>query len=289
MPVEGCPDCGVLNNRLSLGDASLRLFDCHTHLDQYPSTELSAIMERANEAGVSGAIVAGTTLDSSRRCVELAQADLRLFAGVGIHPMEVRNPVDEGAYQALHELLQSPRVVVVSEIGLDGMEGAPDAALQEQVLRAHVRLAREVGLPIVYHARRAYPRVLEVLEEERAEEVGGAAHYFQGDWETAQRCLDLGFLISLARPLLRLPELQEVARRLPLEHIVLETDAYPQPFKRRRENWTEPRHLVEVAEALAELKGITMEEVARQTGENLLRMLGKRGEGVRALVDVSRV
>jgi TatD DNase family protein len=263
----------------------LRLFDCHTHLDQHPHAEVTSILERATGAGVAGVIVAGTTLESSRRCVELAEADPRVFAGVGIHPMDVRGPVDDATYHALQNLAADPRVVAISEVGLDGMEGAPDAALQEQVFRAHIRLAREVGLSVIYHARLAYPRILDVLKEERAQEVGGAAHYFQGDEETAYRYIELGFCISLARPLLRLPDLQEVVRRLPLEYIVLETDAYPQPFKRRRESWTEPRHVAEVAQAVARLKGISLEEVARKTGENLLRMLGQRGNAVRELLD----
>ncbi len=263
----------------------MRLFDCHTHLDQYPHPEVPSILERANGAGVAGVIVAGTTLESSRRCVELAGADPRVFAGVGIHPMDVKGPVDDATYRALRDLAADPRVVTISEVGLDGMEGAPDAALQEQVFRAHIRLAREVGLPIIYHARLAYPHILDVLKEAGAQEVGGAAHYFQGDEETAYRCIELGFFISLARPLLRLPDLQEVVRRLPLEHIVLETDAYPQPFKRRRESWTEPRHVVEVAQAVAQLKGISLDEVTRQTGENLLRMLGHRARSVRELLE----
>ena len=262
----------------------MRLFDTHTHLDQHPLSELDSILRRAGEAGVAGAILAGTTLESSHRSVELAQSDPRLFAGVGIHPMDARTPVDEATYQALRELAADPRVVVVSEVGLDFIEGAPEVALQEQVFRAHIRLARELGLPIIYHSRRAYPRILDLLEEEHAQEIGGVAHYFHGDMETARRCVDLGFFISLARTLLRLPDLQEVARHLPLEHIVLETDAYPQPFKRRRESWTEPRHLVEIAQTLADLKGVSLQEVVRQTGENVLRMLGKRGEQVRTLL-----
>ena len=98
-------------------------------------------------------------------------------------------------------------------------------------------------------------------------------HYFQADEATAREAIDSGFLISLARPLLRLPELQEVVRDLPVESIVLETDAAPQPFKKYRHNWTEPRHVKDVAEKLAELKGITLEEVAHTTTGNLTRLL----------------
>ena len=98
-------------------------------------------------------------------------------------------------------------------------------------------------------------------------------HYFQGDEPTARAAIDCGFFISLARPLTRLPELQEVAKVIPLENIVLETDAYPQPFKKYRHNWTEPRHVLEVAQQLADLKGVPLSEVSRVTTRNLARLL----------------
>ena len=98
-------------------------------------------------------------------------------------------------------------------------------------------------------------------------------HYFQADLSIAREAIDCGLLISLARPLLRLPELQEVAKVLPLESLVLETDAAPQPFKKYRFNWTEPRHVKDVAEKLAELKGIPLEQVVEVTTGNLTRLL----------------
>ncbi len=99
-------------------------------------------------------------------------------------------------------------------------------------------------------------------------------HYFQGDEATAREAIDCGFHISLARPLTRLPELQEVARVIPLDNIVLETDAFPQPFKKYRHSWTEPRHVLEVAQQLADLKGISVAEVAEVTTRNLAGLLG---------------
>lgn len=262
----------------------MRLFDCHTHLDEYSTEEIHSILERAGHVGVAGAIIAGTTLASSRRCVDLAEADSRLFAGVGIHPMDINTSVDDSTWQVLHDLAHNPRVVAISEVGLDGIGGAPDYDLQEYVFRSQIQIARELRLPIIYHARDAYPRILDVLQEESGWEVGGVAHYFQGDVRTAWRCVDLGFLISMARPLLRLSELQKVAREVPLEYIVLETDAYPQPFKRRRESWTEPRHLMEVAQSVADCKDISVERVIEETGQNLIRVLGKRGYPVKALL-----
>lgn len=262
----------------------MRLFDCHTHLDEYSTEEIHSILERAGHVRVAGAIIAGTTLASSRRSIDLSESDPRLFAAVGIHPMDINPSLDDSTWQVLHDLANSPRVVAISEVGLDGIEGAPGSDLQEYVFRSQIQLARELSLPIIYHAREAYPRVLDVLQEESGWEVGGVAHYFQGDVRTAWRCVDMGFLISMARPLLRLSELQKVAREVSLEHIVLETDTYPQPFKRRRESWTEPRHLIEVAQAVADCKDISVERVIEETGQNLLRVLGERGDPVKALI-----
>ena len=100
-------------------------------------------------------------------------------------------------------------------------------------------------------------------------------HYFQADEATAREAIDCGFFISLARPLTRLSEVQEAAKAVPLENIVLETDAAPQPFKKYRTNWTEPRHVAEVARCLADIKGISVEEVAAVTTVNLRRMLNR--------------
>ena len=260
------------------------LADCHTHLDQYPASEQDGVIARARQAGVGAIIVAGTTLESSARCIALAESHEGLFAGVGIHPMDVRGSLVEETYVRLHDLARSsPRVVAVSEVGLDFGPEAPDSALQYQAFRQQIRLARDLRLPIIFHSRElpddseAHREVFRLLREERGWETGGIMHYFQSTWKTAQECLDLGFLISFGKPLLRLPELQEVAARLPLEAMVLETDSFPQPFKAKRENWTEPRDTRLVAERLAELKGVTPDEVARATSANLLALYQRLG------------
>ena len=252
--------------------------DAHTHLDQYEQfapDEIPAILERAQDAGVGRILLAGTTIDSTARCIALADAHPMFYAGVGIHPMHARDPVDDAMYARLEALARdNPRVVCVSEVGLDYLPESPDHGTQEQVFRAHIHLAKSLGLPIIFHSRESHPAVFRVLREENAGQVGGAMHYFQGDLATARAAIDGGFFISLARPLTRLPELREVARQIPLEHIVLETDAYPQPFKKYRHNWTEPRHLAEVAQCLATVKGVSVEEVAETTTANLSRLLG---------------
>lgn len=254
-------------------EANTKLIDCHSHLDSFSDEEIEQILIRAQDAGVGTVITAGTTPETSARAVQLAMAFPSMYAGVGVHPMDLTGPIDEHAYRTLHSLVTSTnRVVTISEIGLDFLEGMPDRAVQYQAFREQIRLAREMELPIVFHSREAHAETLKVLREERAYEVGGAMHYFQGDLETARQAIDLGFYISLARPLLRLPELQEVAAQLPLESIVIETDTAPQPFKSKRESWTEPRHCRAVAEKLSKLQLVPIEQIEESTTQNALAM-----------------
>ena len=250
------------------------LADAHTHLDQYAPEEIPGILGRAEEAGLKFIICAGTTLESTRACIRMTEDHDVFYAGVGIHPMQAHQTIDDDTYSQLEDLARNnPKVVCISEIGLDFLPESPDHEVQYQVLREQVRLARSLRLPVIFHSRESHPEVFRTLREERADEVGGVMHYFQGDEPTARQAIDCGFFISLARPLTRLPELQEVAKVIPLDNIVLETDAYPQPFKKYRHNWTEPRHVLEVARQLADLKGVSFEEVAQATSRNLARLL----------------
>ena len=259
------------------------LGDCHTHLDQYPILEIPDILSRAHKVGVAFAICAGTTVKSTRDCIKLAEQHTPLYAGVGIHPMEAHEPVTDEVYAELELMAKSSsKVVCISEVGLDFLPESPAREIQYQVFREHIRIARSLNLPVIFHTRESHPEIFRTLREENADEVGGAMHYFQGDEATAREAIDCGFYISLARPLTRLPELQEVARVIPLNNIILETDAAPQPIKKYRTNWTEPRHVHSVAETLAEIKGITLDEVAEVTTRNLALLLG-----LEQLIDVS--
>ena len=265
------------------------LIDCHVHLDTYSDREVSDILDRGTSAGVHHVVSAGTTLASSERSIELSRLFAELLSAVGIHPMDIRGPVDQSTYEELLGLARSSdKVVAISEIGLDYIEGAPERAMQFQAFREQIRVARELSLPLVFHSREAHDEVFRVLREERGYEVGGVMHYFQGDHETAAKAIDLGFHISLARPLLRLPELQQVAAKLPLQRIVLETDAAPQPFKARRENWTEPRHVRDVARKVAELQNRSVEEVEAATTANVRGLLGDRWPTVEMYVGDER-
>lgn len=258
------------------GRNGLFLADSHTHLDQYAAEEIPGILERARAAGVRLIVSAGVTVASSEACIALAEGEPDVYAGVGIHPMDLKGPVDDATYKRLLALARHPRTLMVSEIGLDYLPSSPDRETQHQAFRRQIRLAREVGLPVVFHTRDATADALRILREERVEEVGAVMHYFQGDASVAREVVAAGYLISLAKPLLLEAALQEVAREIPLDSLVLETDAYPQPFKKHRRSWTEPKDVRQVAEKVAELRGATFDEVAQATTANLVRLLRRK-------------
>jgi TatD DNase family protein len=252
------------------------LVDGHSHIDQYDAAELPGLLDRAQRASVGLIIAAGTTLASCAKVLDLAAAHPLVHAGVGLHPQNLEGPVDDAVEGELRRLAANPKVVEWSETGLDYMPTSPDRAMQQEAFRRQIRIARELGLPLVTHSREADEDTLRILREEHAGDVGGAWHYFGGDDDLAERIIDLGFLISLAKPLLRIEPLQEVAAKLPLDRLVIETDSFPQPFKKYRERWTEPWHLPQIAAKVAELQGIDIEIVAETTSANYLRMLKGR-------------
>ena len=255
------------------------LVDCHTHLDQYDDGELSGIVARAREAGVGVILVAGTTVDSSARCIALARHGPRPPRRRRRTPH--RRPESPGQTRCPASTIwpapapASWRSAKSAWTSASGPRIWPSSTGPSE---SRCAWPGDLRLPVIFHSRglpnvpETHREVLRVLREERGWEVGGAMHYFQGDATVAAECLDLGFHVSLAKPLLRLPHLQEVAAALPLDGIVLETDAYPQPFKGNRERWTEPKDVRQVAEKLAELKGTTLQEVAGATCDNLLRL-----------------
>lgn len=244
------------------------LTDIHTHIQQHDPSEVPGMLERAEETGVSTVIAAGTTIEDSLKAIQLAEQYPNIFAGVGIHPSDLEAQISTEDIASLDTLASHERVIVMSEIGIDHMPNSPDHDWQEEAFAAQIEIAKRHNLPVVFHVREhlddlsrfeARSSALSILAEHDAGQLGGAAHYFQGDYEYAQKVLDLGLKISFAKPLLRSHELQDVAKRIPLDSIVLETDAYPQPFKKNRAKWTEPKDVRLVAKCLAEIRGVSLE------------------------------
>ena len=267
--------------------------DTHAHIHQHNPSEVPGIIERAVQKDVGAILTAGTTVVDSREAIELAQRQTRVFAGIGIHPTEITNPISEDQLSQLEGLATAPQVVVMSEIGIDHQGTSPDKDWQEESFYAQIKIAREHKLPLIFHIREqdddydahsARDAALSILKETGAGDIGGSAHYFQGRWSFAEKLLDLGFNISFAKTLTKIADLEETAKKTPTSRLLLETDAYPQTFKKNRAKWTEPRDISLVSEKLAALRNVTTEYVCRTTTENTLAMLGARGSSVKKLL-----
>jgi TatD DNase family protein len=268
--------------------------DTHAHIHQHDSSESADIVERAVTAGVGAIITAGTTVADSHAAIAMAKNHARVFAGVGVHPTDLERSLTSEDLASLSELASSPQVIVMSEIGVDHQNRSPDKEWQAESFHAQIEIARTHSLPIVFHIREhaddydahsARDAALSILKESGAGELGGTAHYFQGRWKFAKQLLDLGFHISFAKTLTRITDLEETARKTPDNRILVETDAYPQTFKKNREKWTEPRDIPLVVEKLAELRGSSVADIERLTTENTLAMLGNRADTVRRVIE----
>ena len=252
----------------------LDLSDSHTHLEDY-GPQLPGVVRRARDAGVKRIITAGSSIESSRAAVGIAEEYPDIYAGVGIHPHAAHLNVTEDTFEELAALANaSEKVLMICEPGLDYFKSKAPRNVQQDVFRRHIRLARSLQLPVVFHSREAYWDCLRILKEERVYEVGAIMHYFVADQRIAEECVDMGIHVSFSKTLLSLPHLHPIAASLPLEYMVIETDSFPQPWKKK--NPLEPAQLLRVAEKIAELRGVSVEEVARRTTANLKYVLGPK-------------
>lgn len=253
------------------------LFNTHSHVDtaRQFDADRDEVMARAREMGVSQLMVIGFERALIPITLAFAERHDGVWAAVGIHPTSALEWGPE-AEAEIRAAARHPRVRAVGEVGLDyyWKDRAP-FPVQQDVFRQQIRLARELGLPLVIHNRDAHADVLRILEEERADEVGGIMHCFSGDWAMAERCLELNFYIGIGGTVTykNNPTLREVARRLPVDRIVLETDdpyLAPVPHRGKR---NEPGYVRIVAEFLAELRETTLEAIAEATTANARRAL----------------
>ena len=258
-----------------------RIFDTHTHYNHPDfSGDLQEVLKRIWDAGVRCAAVIGYDLDSSRRAIRLAEdpaAGIRLLAVPGIHPLHV-DRAEEEDLAFLEVLLEDPHVKMLGEIGLDYHRKepnvTPDKELQEYYLRKQIRIARRAGLPIVIHSRDAAQDTARILQEEKAGEVGGIIHCFSYSYEMAEIFMRLGFSIGIGGVVTRpaAKKLREVAERVPLDRLVLETDApYLAPEGKRGER-NDSTALLSVADVIAGLRNISTEELKERTWENACRL-----------------
>jgi TatD DNase family protein len=257
---------------------SLELFDTHAHL-HFPefAPDLDAVMSRAREAGVRRMVTIGTDRETSLAAIAIAERDPNVWASVGLHPHDAEAG-DEAFFAELAALASSPRVVGIGEMGLDFFRNLAPRPAQEAAFRRQIALARAVRKPAVVHCRDAHAETLAILGEEGVHEVGGIMHCFSGDVAIARRCLDLGLLVSLAGPVTypNARELPNVARYVPADRLVVETDCPflpPQPYRGKR---NEPAYLTITAARVADFRKESLDELAPRMTDNALRLFGIR-------------
>ncbi|CAK8717580.1 TatD DNase family protein [Candidatus Electronema halotolerans] len=248
----------------------ISLIDTHCHLDMAAyQPDLDQIIADARRCGVTRIITIGIDLPSSCRAAELAQCYAGVYAAVGIHPHDAES-ADEETFRRLAELAAAPKVVGYGEIGLDYAKNYSPKEVQLRVFARQLELAKELRLPLIIHDRDAHEDTLRLLREQGPFPHGGVMHCFSGDAELARQVLDLGFYVSIPG-IVTFPNaamMREAVREVPTDRLLLETDGpflAPVPFRGKRNL---PQYLLHTAAAVAELKGVSLDDIARQTTVN---------------------
>lgn len=261
----------------------MRFVDTHAHIHDAGFGDADAAVTRAQAAGVAIIVTLGVNRADSAAAVALAERHACVLAAAGVHPHDAAEATDADL-DALEVMAAHERVALVGEIGLDYYRNLSPRDAQLRVLRRQLETAGRIAKPVAVHTREAHDDML--LELERwSREMGGALpdgrplgvmHYFSGDAELARRYVDLGFLISIHTSVThpKAETLREVARRTPLERLVIETDSPYGAPQRYRGKPNEPSYVVEAAAAIAEARGVPVEAVAGATTANAIRLLG---------------
>jgi len=248
------------------------LIDSHAHLDApYFRNRLPAVLDRAKKAGVKRVITIGVTPSSSRNCIKIAEKYPMVFAAAGYHP-HWADGSDPDRLAHAERLAEKSSVIALGEIGLDYHHLHSPRQSQIRLFRHMLEIAVTTRLPVIIHDRKANVDVYKILCDYQAKLAGGIIHCFSGDWNLAQKYLDWGFYLSIPGPVTysRSHNLREVARKAPLEHLLVETDAphlTPAPCKGRK---NEPAFIRHTALEIAVLRNMPLEEVADVTSRNVL-------------------
>jgi TatD DNase family protein len=249
-------------------------FDTHAHLDLEPLCAAEEdVIRRAREAGVSRIVTIGIDPESSAKAIAIAHRHAGVYAAVGLHPHDASARTEE-LLSRLEELSRCDKVVGIGETGLDFYRDRSPRDAQRAAFREQIRLARRRNLPVIVHDRDAHGEILSILAEENAAETGGIIHCFSGDYEMARRAIGMNFLISVPGAITyRGSETQaEAVRRIPLEKLLIETDSpFLAPLPHRGKP-NEPSLVPLVARRIAELKGVSAEDVGRVTTLSALRI-----------------
>jgi len=257
----------------------LSIIDSHAHLD-YPqfSEQIDAVIERAAALGVTEMISIGVRLNTAHQPRALAEQYENIWFSVGIHPHEAEKDPQACDYDAITALAAHEKCVAIGEAGLDYFYDYAPREAQAQSFRVQIQAARALGLPIIVHARDADEDMADILEDEmKRGSFSGVLHCFSSGAELARRAIDIGFYISFSGILTfnKSEDLREIARNLPANRILVETDSpYLAPMPHRGKT-NEPGFTRHVLNKLAEVRGVSEAEMAHQTRENTLRLFSK--------------
>jgi TatD DNase family protein len=256
------------------------LIDTHCHLDfDRFDEDRAAVVERALAAGVERIVVPAIDLGNCPTVLALTEQFEPVYAAVGVHPNSSAGWQDSWV-AAIRSFARHEKVVAIGEIGLDYYWDHSPKDVQHRALSGQLALAAELDLPVIIHNRESDEDVLRLLAESplRERTVPGVLHSFSAGWETAEKALDMGYFLGFTGPVTykKADELREIVARVPLDRLVVETDA---PFlapQQRRGKRNEPAYVAYVAEKIAEVRGLTTAEIAQQTTENANRLFGER-------------
>lgn len=250
------------------------IFDSHTHLNaEQFNDDIPETIERAKELGVTKMAVVGFDTPTIEKSLQLSHDYSNIYSIIGWHPTEAGSYTKD-IEKKLQEQLTMPKVVALGEIGLDYYWMEDPKEVQAEVFRRQIAIAKEMNLPISIHTREALADTYQILKEEDIRDIGGIMHSFSGDFEWAKRFLDLGMYISFSGVVTfkKAQDVQEAATHVPLDRLLVETDApylAPVPYRGKR---NEPGYTRYTVEKIAELRNLPIEEVALQTWKNAHRL-----------------
>ncbi|MBU6392294.1 MAG: YchF/TatD family DNA exonuclease [Planctomycetota bacterium] len=252
------------------------IIDTHAHLD-FPDykSDLESVLSRAKQANVGCIINVGTNLASSKKSVVLANRFNNVYASIGVHPHDAAN-VSEQDWQALESLAKESKVVAIGETGLDYYRNRSPHEDQQRVFHKHLALAKTNNLPVIIHCRDANSDCLKILDEHKNGALKGVVHCFSGTREIAKKCINMGLYVSFAGPITfsNANTLREVAKSIPVERLLLETDSpflSPQPKRGER---NEPSYLSFIIPVLADIYGLSLKDIERITTFNAYKVFG---------------
>ena len=258
-------------------------FDTHAHLDdQQIAPCVDDFIEQARNANVIGIAAIGTTAASSRQCLNLASRCEGIYAAVGIHPNHCHQATDPDSpnsdWQQILEMVKHEKVVAIGETGLDRHWDDCPFEIQQDWFTRHIALSFATLKPLVIHMRDCEDELLELLgQQTKSGRINGIMHSFTGRWETAQTCLRWGMYVSFAGMLTfkKSNDLREIAAKIPADRLLIETDSpylTPHPYRGKRPN--HPAMVVHTAQCLADVRGVTLQEIGELTTQNAKRLFG---------------